>query len=70
MTTKAALYESNAMKIKRLQEDKNDLKRKLERVKRMEKYENVDQLLQEENRQLKVGVVVVPRLEHRFNFYL
>ncbi|KAI3415938.1 E3 ubiquitin-protein ligase BRE1B [Globodera pallida] len=50
---KASSYEANANKIKRLEEEKSSLKRKLERAKRMEKYENVDELLQEENRILK-----------------
>ncbi|KAL3097791.1 hypothetical protein niasHS_000526 [Heterodera schachtii] len=50
---KASSYEANANKIKRLEEEKSSLKRKLDRAKRMEKYENVDELLQEENRILK-----------------
>jgi ribosomal protein RSM22 (predicted rRNA methylase) len=57
MVKKAAAYEENTMKINRLQEEKNALKRKLERAKRMEKYENMDELLQEENKQLKASLI-------------
>lgn len=43
------------MKTKRLEEEKSSLKRKLERAKRMEKFDNADEVLKEENRLLKVS---------------
>ena len=71
---KASSYEANANKIKRLEEEKSSLKRKFDRAKRMEKYENVDELLQEENRILKVTRLTIqnegddgmPRFPHFF----
>lgn len=48
------MYEADANKVKRLEEEKNSLKRKLDRAKKMEKFENIDQVLQEENRILRV----------------
>lgn len=42
------------MKIKRLEEEKSSLKRQCERAKRMEKFENIDELIKEENRLYKV----------------
>lgn len=51
---KAASHEVVAMKIKRLEEEKSSLKRQCERAKRMEKFENIDELIKEENRLYKV----------------
>jgi hypothetical protein len=55
ISKKSAAYESNFLKIKRLEEDKRILKRQLARLKEMEKFENIDQLLQEENKQLRAS---------------
>ncbi|CAK5021397.1 unnamed protein product [Meloidogyne enterolobii] len=51
---KASTHEADANKIKRLEEEKSSMKRKLDRAKKMEKLENVDQVIQEENRILRV----------------
>uniref|UniRef100_A0A915NH34 E3 ubiquitin protein ligase n=1 Tax=Meloidogyne floridensis TaxID=298350 RepID=A0A915NH34_9BILA len=50
---KASTHEADANKIKRLEEEKSSMKRKLDRAKKMEKLENVDQVIQEENRILR-----------------
>ena len=52
---KASTHEADANKIKRLEEERSSLKRKLDRAKKMEKMENIDQVLQEENRILRVN---------------
>jgi hypothetical protein len=56
MIKKASTHEADASKIKRLEEEKSSLKRKLDRAKKMEKFENIDQVLQEENRILRVNI--------------
>lgn len=54
MITKTSQQEVDAFKIRRLEEDKNTLKKKLERSKKMEKVDNMDEVLNEEIRELKV----------------
>uniref|UniRef100_F1KQY9 E3 ubiquitin protein ligase n=2 Tax=Ascaris TaxID=6251 RepID=F1KQY9_ASCSU len=53
MITKTSQQEVDAFKIRRLEEDKNTLKKKLERSKKMEKVDNMDEVLNEEIRELK-----------------
>lgn len=64
VTKKAASYEVMNTKIKRLEEEKSKFKRKLDRSKRMEKFDNADELLKEENRLLKV----ISILSNSWNF--
>lgn len=54
MTTKTSQQEVDSFKIKRLEEEKSILRKKLERTKKMEKMENWDEVLNEEIRELKV----------------
>lgn len=58
MAKKASSYEVIVMKTKRLEEEKGSLKRKLDRAKRMEKFDNADEVLKEENRLLKVNFFI------------
>ncbi|EFO25573.2 RING finger protein 20 [Loa loa] len=53
VTTKTSQQEVDSFKIKRLEEEKSILRKKLERAKKMEKMENWDEVLNEEIRELK-----------------
>ncbi|KAK6100621.1 Zinc finger C3HC4 type (RING finger) family protein [Brugia pahangi] len=53
VTTKTSQQEVDSFKIKRLEEEKSILRKKLERTKKMEKMENWDEVLNEEIRELK-----------------
>ncbi|VDN02492.1 unnamed protein product [Thelazia callipaeda] len=53
VTTKTSQQEVDSFKIKRLEEEKSVLRKKLERAKKMEKMENWDEVLNEEIRELK-----------------
>ncbi|VDK50127.1 unnamed protein product [Anisakis simplex] len=53
MISKTSQQEVDTFKIRRLEEDKNILKKKLERAKKMEKMDNMDEVLNEEIRELK-----------------
>lgn len=57
MTTKTSQQEVDSFKIKRLDEEKSILRKKLERAKKMEKVENWDEVLNEEIRELKVWFI-------------
>ncbi|KAI1699842.1 zinc finger, c3HC4 type (RING finger) domain-containing protein [Ditylenchus destructor] len=50
---KASSFEAMSMNIKRMEEEHSRMKRQIERAKRMEKYDNFDKVLEEENRLLK-----------------
>uniref|UniRef100_A0A914DRV9 E3 ubiquitin protein ligase n=1 Tax=Acrobeloides nanus TaxID=290746 RepID=A0A914DRV9_9BILA len=56
VSSKASSIEVLATKIKRLEEDKKKWKSKYDRAKKIEQFENVDQLLEEENRILKADL--------------
>lgn len=56
VTTKTSQQEVDSFKIKRLEEEKSILRKKLERTKKMEKMENWDEVLNEEIRELKVNL--------------
>lgn len=48
--------ENSRSKISRLREERTQLRKKLARAKQASEYENVDELLQHENRVLRVSV--------------
>ncbi|MFH4974275.1 hypothetical protein AB6A40_000984 [Gnathostoma spinigerum] len=53
VTSKSSQQEEDMYRIRRLEEDKSILKKKLERAKKMEKVDNMDEVLNEEIRELK-----------------
>lgn len=59
ITAKTSSIELDNFKLRRLEEEKSILKRKLERAKKMEKVENIDEVLVEEIKELKVSVWTV-----------
>jgi outer membrane murein-binding lipoprotein Lpp len=56
MKERFANVENLRSKVARLREERNQLKKKLVRAKQASEYDNIDELLQHENRVLRVSI--------------